>query len=65
MKVSKEALDKRHSQGWVKQKVDNLDDCVNLIREARKNKTSTSIGFLGKLQIVSDRLLSCSISTLK
>jgi len=49
LQVSEEALDKRHKQGWVLHKVTNLEDCINMIREGRRNGISTSIGFLGKL----------------
>ncbi|XP_067934324.1 urocanate hydratase-like [Watersipora subatra] len=54
--VSEEALDKRQRQGWVLQKVSDLDDCINLIRQARRNKTTTSIGFLGNVVLLWERL---------
>lgn len=47
--VSEAALEKRLSQGWVKEKVTSVDECINRIREARKNKETTSIAFLGNV----------------
>ena len=44
---SREALDKRHAQGWVKEKVEDIDECIRMIQTARRNKAATSIGFLG------------------
>ena len=47
--VSEAALDKRLAQGWVKEKVTDLDQCINRIREAKKNKETTSIAYLGNV----------------
>ena len=47
-KVSEEALDKRHKQGWIQKKVTTVEGCVNMIRDARRNQSSLSIGYLGK-----------------
>ena len=47
--ISEEALDKRLAQGWVKEKITDLHECLERIRQARKNKESTSIGFLGNV----------------
>ena len=35
--VSKEALTKRHEQGWVMEVIDNLDDLLSRLRQARAN----------------------------
>ena len=35
--VSGEALMKRHKQGWVNEVIDNLDDLVKRVREAKNN----------------------------
>ena len=43
------ALDKRLEQGWVKEKISSLDECVSRMREAKKNKESTSIGYFGNI----------------
>merc|ERR1712137_1037918 len=47
--VSEAALDKRLEQGWVKEKISSLDECVSRMREAKKNKESTSIGYFGNI----------------
>jgi len=47
--VSREALDKRHKQGWVLEVVDNLADLMRTVKAARKEKRATSIGFHGNI----------------
>ncbi|XP_077993367.1 urocanate hydratase-like [Glandiceps talaboti] len=56
--VSKEALMKRHKQGWLVEVTDNLDDLMRRIREAKRNKSPTSIGYHGNIVDVWERLVS-------
>merc|ERR1712137_583131 len=54
--VSEAALDKRLAQGWVKEKITDLDQCLVRMREAKKNRESTSIGFLGNIVLLWEAL---------
>lgn len=45
--VNKSALDKRHEQGWVSEKIEDLDILVDRVKKAKKNKEPLSIGYLG------------------
>ncbi|KAK3101952.1 hypothetical protein FSP39_007584 [Pinctada imbricata] len=47
--VSKEALDKRYRQGWVMFTTNSLDECISIIRKAREQKLSMSIGYHGNI----------------
>ena len=40
---------KRFDQGWLVEKVHDLDTLVVRIREAKKDKKATSIGYLGNV----------------
>ncbi|KAG7177701.1 Urocanate hydratase-like [Homarus americanus] len=55
--VSKEALLKRHKQGWLEEYTDDLEVLVRRIREARTKKQATSIGYQGNVVNVWERLL--------
>ncbi|XP_042886613.1 urocanate hydratase-like, partial [Penaeus japonicus] len=55
--VSEEALKKRHKQGWLLEYTDNLDTLMRRIREARRKKEVTSIGFHGNVVSVWERLV--------
>ena len=54
--VDAAALNKRHAQGWVQLKTESLDECVEWIREHRKSKKSVSIGYLGNVVSLWERL---------
>ncbi|XP_038069650.1 urocanate hydratase-like [Patiria miniata] len=54
--VSKEALVKRHKQGWVMEMIDNLDDCIERIKQARKEKKALSIGYHGNIVDIWERV---------
>ncbi|BFZ08472.1 hypothetical protein BsWGS_11511 [Bradybaena similaris] len=56
--VSKEALLKRHKQGWVMEVVDDLDNLVALLRNARRRKRAVSIGYHGNVVNVWERLVT-------
>ncbi|XP_052679852.1 urocanate hydratase-like [Crassostrea angulata] len=55
--VSKEALEKRYNQGWVMKVTDSLDECISLIRQAKKQKKASSIGYRGNVVDLWERLV--------
>ncbi|KAK4310664.1 hypothetical protein Pmani_017791 [Petrolisthes manimaculis] len=55
--VSEEALKKRHQQGWLQEYTPDLDVLIARIREARAKKEVTSIGYLGNVVNVWERLV--------
>ena len=54
--IDESALMKRHAQGWVKEVSRDLDDCIKRIVNARAEKKVTSIGFLGNVVDLWERL---------
>ena len=55
---SKEALMKRHKQGWVVEVIDDLEVLVRRVRQARNNREVTSIGFHGNVVAVWERFVA-------
>ncbi|GFY72720.1 urocanate hydratase [Trichonephila inaurata madagascariensis] len=49
-------LEKRYSQGWVQEIIDDLDHLIARIREAKKKKIITSIGFKGNIVDIWERI---------
>src|SRR5699024_2146771 len=47
--VNTKALDKRHEQGWVNEKISDLDTLVKRVREAKAAKETVSIGYEGNI----------------
>mmetsp|Transcript_34545 Transcript_34545/g.86782 ORF Transcript_34545/g.86782 Transcript_34545/m.86782 type:complete len:760 (-) Transcript_34545:208-2487(-) len=47
--MDRRALEKRHAQGWVQEVVHTTDECLERIRQAKKEKRSTSIAYLGNV----------------
>jgi len=47
--VSREAIEKRYSQGWLLEVIDRLDDLVARIRLARTQRRPVSIGYHGNV----------------
>jgi len=47
--VSREALDKRHQQGWVVEVVTSLTELMRTVKQARREKKATSIGYHGNI----------------
>lgn len=43
--INESAIKKRHSQGWIMEVASNLDDCIERIKTARKNKQVVSIAY--------------------
>lgn len=54
--VIETALDKRIKQGWVKEKITDLEELVVRIKEAKANCEATSIAYLGNIVDVWERL---------
>lgn len=53
--VNPNAAHKRHSQGWVDELIENLDELVSRIREAQSNKEIVSIAYVGNVVDVWER----------
>lgn len=54
--VIETALDKRIKQGWVKEKITDLEALVSRIKIAKANCEATSIAYLGNIVDVWERL---------
>ncbi|XP_035227164.1 urocanate hydratase-like isoform X2 [Stegodyphus dumicola] len=54
--IDKSVLQKRFDQGWVQEIIDDLDTLIARIREAKKNRIATSIGFWGNIVNVWERI---------
>ena len=55
--INPKAAIKRHSQGWVNELFDNLDDLIKRIREAAKNKEAVSLAFIGNIVDLWERIV--------
>jgi len=51
------AARKRHSQGWVEQISEDVDEAIDLMLESAKNKVGTSIGYIGNIVELWERLV--------
>lgn len=47
--VNPAALNKRHEQGWVNEKIYDLNELVHRVKEAQEDKETVSIGFGGNI----------------
>eukprot|EP00794_Sanderia_malayensis_P006362 gene6362-7090_t len=54
--VSEEALEKRFSQGWLKEKTSDLNELTTMIKSARQERRVTSIGYCGNVVDVWEKL---------
>ncbi|CAF1123290.1 unnamed protein product [Rotaria sordida] len=54
--VSEEAAKKRYDQGWCQELIYDLNQLINRIRECREKKLATSIGYVGNVVDVWERL---------
>jgi len=54
--INAKALDKRHSQGWLDEKYENLDELINRAKKAQINQEAISIGYLGNIVDLWERL---------
>ncbi|VDM23547.1 unnamed protein product [Toxocara canis] len=55
--ISESALKKRHAQGWLDVFSDQLDEVIKMIREHRQKKQAISIGYLGNVVDLWERLV--------
>ncbi|KAM4722795.1 urocanate hydratase [Rhinophrynus dorsalis] len=55
--VDEDALLKRHKQGWLMEVTKSLDDCVQRIRKAKKDKETLSLGYHGNIVDLWERLV--------
>ncbi|XP_078066147.1 urocanate hydratase [Mustelus asterias] len=55
--VDAAALTKRQQQGWLMQVTNSLDQCIAQIREARRKKTTLSLGYHGNVVDLWERLV--------
>eukprot|EP00026_Physarum_polycephalum_P004132 Phypoly_transcript_04149.p1 GENE.Phypoly_transcript_04149~~Phypoly_transcript_04149.p1 ORF type:complete len:673 (+),score=113.10 Phypoly_transcript_04149:183-2201(+) len=60
--VSPDAVNKRHSQGWVLEKYDDLDKVIERLRTAQKEKKPLSIAYQGNVVSLWERLANEDIS---
>ena len=51
------AARKRHSQGWVEQISEDVDEAIDLMLESAKRKVGTSIGYIGNIVELWERLV--------
>ena len=54
--INERALDKRIKQGWLKEKCVTLDETIKRLKEARQKQEKTSIGYLGNVVDLWERL---------
>ena len=59
--VNPAAARKRHEQGWVDELVDNLDDLVATVKDAKSNQRVVSIAYIGNIVDVWERFDAESI----
>jgi len=59
--VNPKAAHKRHSQGWIDELIDNLDDLVIRTKQAQANKETVSIAFVGNVVEVWERFYTDDI----
>ncbi|KAJ3030292.1 UNVERIFIED_CONTAM: Urocanate hydratase [Siphonaria sp. JEL0065] len=55
--VDESALNKRFNQGWLKEKENDLEKVIARIKECKKNKICTSIGYHGNVVALWERLV--------
>jgi len=59
--INPKAANTRHSQGWVDEKIDNLDELMSRVREAKDKKEVVSIGYQGNIVDVWERFATDDI----
>lgn len=55
------ALSKRHEQGWLQEVADDLDDALKRIEQARRDERPLSLGYLGNIVDLWERLASAGV----
>ncbi|MEE2747155.1 MAG: urocanate hydratase [Candidatus Thermoplasmatota archaeon] len=56
------AAEKRHQQGWVDEITDDVDDAIDRMVEASKAKKAVSIGYVGNIVDVLERLVTRDVN---
>ncbi len=54
--INPKAIHTRHSQGWVEEVIDNLDELMSRIRQAKKEQKPVSIAYQGNIVDLWERL---------
>ncbi|KAH6928453.1 hypothetical protein HPB50_016600 [Hyalomma asiaticum] len=54
--VSREATYKRHRQGWLNEVIEDIDQLIKRMKKAKEAKESVSIGYLGNVVTLWERL---------
>lgn len=54
--INAKPLNKRHSQGYLDEKYSDLDQVINRVKQAKANKEAVSIGYLGNVVDLWERL---------
>ncbi|XP_046840501.1 urocanate hydratase-like [Xenia sp. Carnegie-2017] len=54
--INKDALHKRYRQGWLMEVTDDLEECIERIKKARKDKKALSLGYHGNVVDLWERL---------
>ena len=60
--INPHAVEKRHSQGWLQEKEHDLDRVLARMEEARKKKEPLSLGYIGNVVDLWERLVEAGIS---
>lgn len=50
-------MEKRYNQGWIMEKISDLEECIARIKKARQEKKPVSIGFLVSLMMQKLKLI--------
>jgi urocanate hydratase len=59
--VNRKVVEKRYSQGWVDEVIDDLDNLVDRVNRAKSNKEVVSIAYLGNVVDVWEKFLEADI----
>ncbi|MCL4103872.1 UNVERIFIED_CONTAM: hypothetical protein GTU68_029189 [Idotea baltica] len=59
--INPSAARKRHAQGWLDELFEDLDTLIPRILEARKNKEAVSLGYLGNIVDLWERLIQDNV----
>ena len=63
IQISREAAEKRHSQGWVDEITDDLSECLTLAASAAKEGRGTSIAYVGNVVDLWERIAEQGIGS--
>jgi len=57
--INPKPLNKRHEQGFLDEKYDNLDLVIERVKKAKAKKEAVSIGYLGNVVDLWEKLAQC------